>query len=209
MQTDAVIPAIPDPVSDEEHMRAELYGLLATLLGAAPNADVLARCGALVGDQSDLGQAVDALSAAARSAKKTGDEYQALFIGIGRGELLPYASYYMTGFLNERPLAALREDMRRLGMARSTAHKDPEDSIASLMEIMAGLITGRFGTPAPLAVQRDFFNRHIGPWAVRFFSDLETAQEARFYRPVGTIGRIFMTIDAEAFAMLAPQQQEA
>ncbi len=90
-------------------------------------------------------------------------EFNALFIGLGRGELLPYASYYLTGFLNEKPLASLRHDMAARGMTRAPNVYEPEDNIASLMEMMAGMIVGRFGAPATLADQRDFFNKPHRP----------------------------------------------
>ena len=125
----------------------------------------------------------------------------ALFIGLGRGELVPYASYYMTGFLNEKPLATLREDMNLLRIARAPNVYEPEDNIASLMEMMAGLITGAFGAAAPISRQRGFYNKHIAPWARHFFTDLEGAKGSVFYAPVGAVGRIFMDIEREAFRM--------
>jgi len=128
-------------------------------------------------------------------------EFNALFIGLGRGELLPYASYYLTGFLNEKPLASLRRDMAARGLTRAPGVFEPEDNIASLMEIMASLITGRHGTPAPLADQKTFFNKHIGPWAGHFFSDLEAARNSVLYAPVGAVGRVFLEIESEAFRM--------
>jgi len=128
-------------------------------------------------------------------------EFNALFIGLGRGELLPYASYYLTGFLNEKPLASLRRDMAARGMRRAENVYEPEDNIASLMEMMAGLIRGRFGAPATLEDQRTFFSRHIGPWAGHFFTDLEGAQSSVLYASVGALGRVFMEIEAEGFRM--------
>ncbi|MGB0756514.1 MAG: TorD/DmsD family molecular chaperone, partial [Candidatus Puniceispirillaceae bacterium] len=121
--------------------------------------------------------------------------------GVGRGELLPYCSYYLTGFLNEKPLANLRKDMAQIGMARADDVKDPEDHIASLCDMMAGLITGAFGRPFSVSEQANFFNKHLAPWAGLFFSDLEAAKTAVFYAPVGTMGRIFMDIESQAFSM--------
>ncbi|MEQ9673370.1 MAG: molecular chaperone TorD family protein, partial [Roseovarius indicus] len=150
-----------------------------------------------------LGQAITTLARMAKVTKpKTVEsEFNKLFIGLGRGELLPYASYYLTGFLNEKPLATLRQDMSRLGLARADNVFEPEDNIASLMEMMGALIVGRFGAPAPLPAQRDFFNRQIAPWAGHFFSDLEAAKNSVFYAPVGTVGRLFMEIESEGFRM--------
>ncbi len=192
-------------IDDEERARGKLYALLGYLLAAPPATDDLARLQAIEGDESDLGRALSALAAAAGNsdAEALRDEYHALFIGVGRGELNPFASYYLTGFLQEKPLANLRLDMARLGIARTEDVPEPEDHIASLCEMMAGLILGAFGAPAGLAEQQRFFNAHIGPWAVRFFEDLETAETAVFYVPVGTVGKLFMTIESQAFEMAA------
>ena len=107
----------------------------------------------------------------------------------------------MTGFLNEKPLSKLREDMARLQIARAPNVFEPEDNIASLMEMMAGMILGRFGPPTSLERQKEFFFRHIAPFAVHFFTDLEGAQNSILYAPVGSVGRHFMEIETEAFRM--------
>jgi len=166
---------------------------------------LLDRSAALSGDSGPLGRAVHALARVASATTERGveSEFNALFIGVGRGELLPYASYYLTGFLNEKPLAALRNDMAGLGMQRAFAVHEPEDHIASLMEMMAGTIDGRFGAPAPLAEMKRFFNRHLAPWAAHFFTDLENARNSVFYAPVGSAGRAFMEIEREAYRMTA------
>ena len=121
----------------------------------------------------------------------------------GRGELLPYASYYLTGFLNEKPLARLRGHMGELGIERSPEVKEPEDHIATLCEMMSGLILGSFGTPLSVEDQHAFFNTHIATWATHFFKDLEAAEGSVFYAPIGKIGRAFMEIEIEAFRMEA------
>lgn len=153
-----------------------------------------------------MGRALGALAAVARrtTVEAARDEFSLLFYGNGAGgELLPYASFYLTGFVYEKPLAALRADMERLGIAHSGAKGEPEDHIAFLCEMMHGLVLGRFGGGVALADQRAFFDAHLGRWAGRFFEDLEAAKSAAFYMPVGTIGRLFMTIEAEGFAMAA------
>lgn len=184
-------------------MRAQCYALLARLLSAPPTDDVLRLVGALRGDETALGQALNALAAAAQraSAEAANIEYGELFIGIARGELLPYGSYYLAGFLHEKPLAALRGDLARLGIAAKDGAAEPEDHIAALCEVMSGLITGAFGAPAALDEQCRFFETHIAPWAPRFFEDLQAARSAEFYKPVGAVGRLFMEIESEAFAM--------
>jgi TorA maturation chaperone TorD len=188
-------------VDDVDGLRARHYDLLAVLLGRSPSQELLNTLAGLSGGEGILGQHVADLSRAA--AEATGAEVEreffSLFIGVGRGELLPYASYYLTGFLNERPLALVREDLAALGLSRVEAMSEPEDHLAFLLEVMAGLAAGRF--EAELGAQARFFGRHLVPWADRFFADLEQAQNARFYRTVGGLGRTFMEVEAAAFAM--------
>lgn len=188
-------------IDDVDLLRSHEYGLLALLLGRAPTVDVLAQVAALKGDATPLGLAHIELGLAAAGADpdSLSREFFDLFIGVGRGELLPYASYYLTGFLQERPLARVREDLARLGVERAGDRFEPEDHVATLCEVMAGIAGGRFG--AEPGEERRFFERHLAPWAPRFFADLETAKLGRFYKPVGTIGRLFMVIEAEAFGM--------
>jgi len=184
-------------------MRADLYNFLGALLARQPSDAVLQKCRTLTGDDTPIGSAIAALARAARQtdAAAADREFHDLFIGVGRGEVLPYASYYQTGFLNEKPLALLRADMLRLGIRRAEGVAEPEDGIASLCEMMAGLITGAFGAPLPLERQRDFFNTHLAPWAEAFFSDLAAASSARLYAPLGELGVAFMRIEKEAFRM--------
>ena len=188
-------------VDEIDRARAKEYALLASLLLTPPDADLLEKLASLRGDETALGQAHAALgkAAAAASASDVSREYFELFIGVGRGELLPYASYYLTGFLNERPLARLRGDMQRLGIERVEGHAEPEDHLGSLFEMMSGFAAGSFVVSA--AGEQDFFERHVAPWADRFFADLERAAAANFYRSVGAVGRLFIEIETEAFAM--------
>ncbi len=190
-------------IDEVDGARGQEYALLAILLARAPSADLLARLTTLRGDASPLGLAHVALAeaAAAADAERVEREFFNLFIGIGRGELLPYASYYLTGFLNERPLARLRADLARLGIERAPGHSEPEDHAAVLCDIMAGFAAGRFRTPP--GADRDFFEKHLAPWIGRLFADLEAARGADFYRRIGTVGRLFMAIESEAFTLAA------
>jgi TorA maturation chaperone TorD len=183
--------------------RVREYALLSALLRRAPDSDLLARLAALCGDSSRLGAAHAALAeaAGATDAARVEREFFDLFVGIGRGELLPYGSYYVVGFLNERPLARLRDDLVRLGIERVESETEPEDHAAVLCEIMAGLADGRFD--APPGAGRELFERHLAPWIGRFFTDLEHAKAADFYRRVAILGRVFMEIEGEAFALEA------
>jgi len=191
-------PGQPDEV---DAARAQEYALLAFLLTRAPDAALLNRIAQLRGDASPLGIAHAAMARAAEgaSAEKIASEYFDLFIGVGRGELLPYGSYYLTGFLNERPLARLREDLRALGVERGDQLSEAEDHVAILCEIMAGLIRGQFAAAAER--QQQIFERHLAPWIGRFFADLAAAEAADFYRHVGAIGRLFIEIETQAFAL--------
>jgi TorA maturation chaperone TorD len=188
-------------VDDLRVARAQEYALLATLLARAPQADLLAKLAGLRGDATALGMAhLELAEAASRAnAEIVEREFFNLFIGLGRGELMPYGSYYLTGFLYERPLARLREDLARLGIERAEGNAEPEDHAAILCEIMSGIVGGQF--PAEPGADREFFEKHLKPWIGRFFADLEQAQEAKFYRQVGALGRVFTEIEAEAFAL--------
>jgi TorA maturation chaperone TorD len=198
--TDAI-----DTVAEEDLLRANIYMLLARLLARPPERATLDTVAGFHGDETQMGQALNALAAAARASapEMVDDEYHELFIGVGQGELSPYGSYYLTGFLYEKPLANLRVDMEKQGISHGDDVNEPEDHIASLCEMMCGLITGAFGEPVGLAEQQGFFNAHLAPWAHRFFEDLERARAAAFYMPVGAVGKLFMEIESQAFEMAA------
>ena len=193
-------------VDDVDRARAQEYALLATLLSKSPDTQMIGRLALLRGDASPLGAAHTALAKAA--AKATADcvktEYFDLFDALGRGGLLPYASYYLTGSLYGRPLARLRETLQSLGIERTEHHSEPEDHAAILCEIMAGVAGGRI--PAPVETQREFFEKHLAPWIGRFFADLECAESADFYARVGAVGRTFVGIETEAFTLPASGQ---
>jgi TorA maturation chaperone TorD len=188
-------------IDDVDAARAQEYLLLAMLLARSPDAELLGRIGDLRGDTTPLGQAHLALARAASKAntQTIEREFFNLFIGVGRGELLPYSSYYLTGFLNERPLARLREDLRAAGIERVERLAEPEDHAATLCEVMAGFAGGQFATTP--TQQKLFFERHLTPWIGQFFADLERAQAAEFYRHVAVIGRLYIETEAEAFAL--------
>lgn len=183
--------------------RARLFALIGRLCVAPPDADLLRALRDLAGDGTQVGQAVQALALAARDASHDAvdREFFDLFIGVGRGEVLPYASYYVTGFLHDRPLADLRADLRRLGLERATGVAEPEDHLGFLCEAYAGLLAGNFEGGAREAER--LFARHMAPWAGRCFSDIERAQAARFYRAVGTLGRTAIEIEQAAAALPA------
>jgi TorA maturation chaperone TorD len=188
-------------IDEVEVARAHEYTLLATLLARAPDRRLLDKIATLRGDPTPLGVAHAALAQAASvtDVDRVEREYFNLFIGLGRGELLPYGSYYLSGFLHERPLARLRHDLRRYGIERAEGQSEPEDHAAILCEIMAGLISERL--PAEPGADRELFEKHMSPWIGRMFADLEQAEAAEFYRAVGTLGRVFVEVETEGFAL--------
>lgn len=190
-------------VTDEDRMRAELYRLLARFLSQPPTSADLAFATGLEGGDTPLGRAVQTFArvAGGTDAGSADDEYHDLFIGVGRGELLPYGSYYLTGFLHEKPLARLRNDMAGLGIAADPDASEPEDHAAAVLEMMAGLIDGAFGEARPLDTQKQFFDAHVGSWMALFFRDLEGASASVLYAALAQIGTRFLEIESAAFEM--------
>lgn len=191
-------------IEPEDRARSELYDFLGLVLAAPADATLLGQIAGLSGDETPLGTKLSTLGriAGVTSPETAEREFNALFIGLGRGELLPYASYYLTGFLNEKPLANLRQAMADRGIERAEDKREPEDNIASLMEMMGGMILGRYGKVTSVAEQKSFFKAHIEPWAIHFFTDLEATKSSVFYGAVGSLGRQFMEIEAQGFEML-------
>ncbi len=183
-------------VDEVEQARSLLYRMLAHALAQPPGEALLMRLSRLDGEEGAFGEALRDVAAMASivSVDAARIEYDALFIGVGRGELLPYASFYLTGFLHERPLARLRAEMGRLGVVRAEGRSDPEDHIATICEVMAGLIE------SGSAEQAGFFERHLAPWAGQFFAELGRAGSARLYRPIGVLGGMLIELDRQGFA---------
>jgi TorA maturation chaperone TorD len=195
----ALVPEKITGVDEVDLARAAEYSLLATLLARSPDAELLGRLSKLRGDDTVLGveHAALAKAAARTDATRVAREYFSLFIGLGRGELMPYASHYMTGFVHGRPLANLRQTLHGIGVERVETQIEPEDHAAILLEIMAGL-AGR-DISAPSGTEREIFGSHLAPWIARFFSDLEKNNSVDFYAVVGKLGRTFIEIESESF----------
>jgi TorA maturation chaperone TorD len=193
----------PDGVAAEdiETARAEEYAFLARLFARAPDQDLLDRIALLPEAPGTMGRVHGDLARAARStdAVAVAREHFNLFVGVGRGEFLPFASYYLTGFLNERPLASVRRDLAVLGLARAEGRFEPEDHVAILCEVMAELASRRAGVSG--LDEAVFFGRHLEPWVHRFFSDLAASEGSGFYRAAGAVGAAFIEIETEAFAL--------
>ena len=194
-------------VADEDAVRGNVYALLGHLLSVPPDATMLGTLASISppsGDRSLLTASWRMLGEAAGRATPAAlrDEYQALFIGLGRGEVVPYGSWYLTGFLMELPLARLRGDLQDLGIERQAGVSEPEDHAAALCDSMALMIGG--DEPVAVARQSQFFARHIEPWMGRFFRDLQQAPSAHFYRAVGQLGEQFLEVERRAFGMEVP-----
>lgn len=183
-------------LAEEQACRRGAYQLLAGLLRTPPDQALLNRLGGMgdaVDGAGELGISLALLGLAARSShvERVDDEFHELFIGLGRGELVPYGSWYLTGFLMERPLSLLRDDLVALGYQRQAEVREPEDHVAALCEVMGMLIDER----RPLSVQEAFFGVHLAGWVGRFFQDLAQARAAVFYKAVGRLGSAFTDME--------------
>jgi len=188
----------------EEGARADMYGLLATLYFDAPSAELLQAIGqAQPQGDSLLGQAWDDLSEACRNmdAAQVRDEYQKLFIGVSKPEILPYGSYYLSGFLMEKPLAELRADLEKLGLSRPDGVSETEDHVASLFEVMRILILSAEPGEEGLAAQKHFYSMHIRPWIEQLCDALDNHPQAVFYKRISGLTRRFVEIENQAFEM--------
>ena len=192
-----------DFLEDEQRYRAGAYSLLAALLRAAPEQFLLDHL-LEISPQDDaepdaLAEAMSALATTARSQdpQQLEEEYNALFIGIGKGEVVPYGSWYMTGFLMEQPLSDLRDDLRALGFERSADTHEPEDHVAAIFEVFSVMISDA----SSLSEQQRFFETHMKPWLERFFTDLGNARSADFYKYVARFGAAFIELESAYLSM--------
>ncbi|MES2537635.1 MAG: molecular chaperone TorD family protein [Pseudomonadota bacterium] len=192
------------PDQGEETARADLYGLLATLLCAPPSQALLDTI-ASAQDQGSgvLERAWADLVKACRGANQetVREEYEQLFIGVGKPEVMLYGSYYLSGFLMEKPLAALRTDLARLGLQRADAVVESEDHIAALCEVMRYLIASDDVLHANLATQKKFFGDHMQAWVANLCDALEAHPQVNFYLPVARLARSFFEVEMQAFDM--------
>lgn len=208
MRTIALHPAAASPAHDEELARAEVYGLLAALLAAAPAEALYAQLQVAATEAPAAGGFLEAafgdLVASSRrlSRAAVGDEYDALFQGVGKPEVLLHASYYLAGALNDAPLVALRDDLRVLGLEPDPALATTEDHIACLCDVMRYLIAGGDAGVGTLAAQRRFFAAHLQGWTDTLWDTLATHPRSDFYRAVAGFARDFLAVEVQAFEML-------
>jgi TorA maturation chaperone TorD len=200
------------PVSsalDEETARAEVYGLLAALYYAPPGPDLLAQLRVAVTEAPAAGGFLEEpwrqFVAAARelSDRQVADEYDALFGGVGKPEIFLFGSHYLSGFLNEKPLAHLRSDLAALGLARDETMPETEDHIAYLCEVMRYLIAGDDVEVANLTQQQKFFATHVQPWATRMCEAISAHPKARFYAALAAFTSAFVGVETQGFDLMA------
>jgi len=193
---------------DEETARAEIYGLLSQLFYAPPTSELLAQIRVAATEAPAAGGFLEEpwreLVAAARDLGDPAirDEYIALFGGVGKPEIYLYGSHYLSGFLNEKPLARLRTDLAALGLARNDAMSETEDHIAYLCEVMRYLIAGDDAAVSNLAKQRDFFAEHVLPWAARMCDTIIAHPKARFNARLAAFAAAFVSVESQGFDML-------
>ncbi|MDH3559518.1 MAG: molecular chaperone TorD family protein [Gammaproteobacteria bacterium] len=186
-----------------EQARADVYRLLGALLSGPPPAPLIDMLCTITPAAAENGAAMteawQALQAAAERADPAAleDEYFNLFIGLGRGELVPYASFYIHGFLMEKVLASLRDELAALGITRRSGVAEPEDHVAAVCEIMGMIIAG----PGLQLKQSVFFERYIDSWMGQLFEDLGKAETAGFYRAVALLGQQFLAVERQYFTL--------
>lgn len=196
----AAVDSAAEAANEDSQARSATYAILASLLHGAPEQDLLDYLCHIdstgLSQPGTVGEAWIELSQAAKSCEETSldDDYHDLFIGLGRGKVIPHGSWHMTGFLMDKPLSDLRNDLKTLGFVASEDHKDPEDHISALCETMSILITA---ADIEGYQQRRFFIQHIHPWASSFFDEVTGSAKTDFYKAVGRLGRAFMALEDE------------
>ena len=202
----------PIPVSsalDEETARAEVYGLLAALYYAPPSAELMAQLRVAVTEAPAAGGFLEEpwreLVAAARAQDDASvvSEYNDLFGGVGKPELYLFGSHFLSGFLNEKPLAQLRGDLAALGLARDEQMPETEDHIAYLCEVMRFLIAGDDVSVSNLSQQQAFFTKHVQPWVNDMTDAIAAHPKARFYAALAGFTRAFVSVETQGFDLLA------
>ena len=189
---------------DSDQIRASSYALLAALLANPPTEELLTQLQGIETDTSSEKDIVNAwsmlkLASQRHNAELIADEYHVLFIGLGRGELVPFASWYLTGFLMEKPLAHLRQRLSELGFEQEEGVHEPEDHAAALCEVMSQLI---LDADTDFETEREFYENFVGNWMKRFFNDLQKTETSGFYRAVGQLGEAFLDIENRYFSMM-------
>ena len=208
-KNDSLLAAQLSNTLDEETARSEIYGLLAGVLYSSPAIELIAQIRVAATDTPAAGAFLEEpwrnFVGVTRSMSDQAikDEYEALFGGVSKPEIYLYGSHYLSGFLNEKPLARLRTELKSLGLERSEVMSDTEDHFAYLCEVMRYLIAGDDVAVANLTRQREFFSTHIQPWVNLMCDDIQSNTKANFYASLAELIRAFMGVEAQGFDMLA------
>lgn len=195
---------------DEETARAELYGLLSELFYAPARPELLAQLRVAATDAPSAGGFLEEpwrqLVGLTRDMEDASiqNEHHTLFGGVGKPEVYVYASHFLTGFLNEKPLAQLRTDLAALGLGRDdTTMSESEDHVSYVFEVMRFLIAGEDVSVSNLTQQAQFFAAHVQTWLPALCDALQATPRARFYAAVAELTRAFIQVEAQGFDMLA------
>ena len=194
---------------DEETARAEVYGLLSHLFYQAPSDAWLAQLQVAVTEAPDAGgflaEPWRELVVCARSLSQTqiADEFNPLFGGVGKPEVYLFGSHYLSGFLNEKPLVRLRDDLAALGLARSEGMSETEDHVAYVFEVMRFLIAGDDVAVSNLTRQQAFFTQHVQPWVPTLCQTLMNHPRAVFYARLSAFTEAFVSVEAQGFDLIA------
>lgn len=194
---------------DEETARAEIYGLLSALYYQAPSSELLSQLRVAVTEAPNAGAFLEepwrALVASARdlSQPQLAAEYTALFGGVGKPEVYLFGSHYLSGFLNEKPLVKLRDDLAALGLGRSDDMSETEDHVAYVLEVMRFLIAGEDVSVSNLSHQQAFFSQHLQPWVLHLCQVLMQHPQAHFYARVAAFTEAFLSVEVQGFDLMA------
>lgn len=192
----------------EEVARAELYGLLAQLWLGPPDEALLQQFRVAVTQAPQTGGLLEApweqLVAAMRAtdAAAAATEHEALFMGVGKPEVFLYGSYYLSGFLHEKPLATLRADLATLGLTKDRDRGETEDHVAYVFEVMRYLIAGDDAGVCNLEQQRRFFRAHVQSWVEALCDAVDAHPRADTWRAVAGLTRAFVQVETQGFDLL-------
>ena len=192
----------PRAIEPEDQARADYYALLANLFYRAPDARLLQAIAIAEPRSGVLAPAWQRLADASNVVPEDAvhEEYDAVFVGVGKPPVMLYGSFYMAGFMMEKPLAALRQDLGELGFVRAESVREPEDHLAAICDVMRAMILGDLeNKPQPVEAQKAFFLTHVKPWIFDCVAAISAYHQANFYKHVAGFAKSFFEVEIEAF----------
>ncbi|MFN8988235.1 MAG: molecular chaperone [Burkholderiales bacterium] len=192
----------PRAIEPEDQARADYYALLAHLFYRAPDARLLQASAIAEPPSGVLAPAWQRLADASNVVPEDAvhEEYDAVFVGVGKPPVMLYGSFYMAGFMMEKPLAALRQDLGELGFVRAESVREPEDHLAAICDVMRAMILGDLeNKPRPVEAQKAFFLTHVKPWIFDCVAAISAYHQANFYKHVAGFAKSFFEVEIEAF----------